>query len=460
MYNGESISVIFPTFNEKESIKNAIDEFFATNLVDEIIVVNNNAAEGTSSEVAKTNAREIHEPRQGYGYALQKGMSEATGDIIILSEPDGTFSGHDIRKLLAYSEDVDVVFGTRTSTTFIWQGANMGLFLKWGNYFVGKMTEFLFNTTILTDVGCTMRLLRRNAYELVCKDFAVGSSHFGPHLMLLLITRGVKFVEIPVNYRQRIGESMVTGNFWKSFKLGIVMIAMVIKARLESLFCTNSIYSNSPEKKITNENYFETRMKADDRRSGVWKEIVRYLDDYFPPDDTVLELGAGYCDCINSIKSKRRIALDIWPDIEKHSATEVEVIIGSAEEITNIANASIDTIIASNLFEHMEVENLSKCFNRIKEVLKPDGKLLIIQPNHNLCADNYFDDPTHIQIFNEKTLCALLEKKGFEIEKIESRFLPFSMQSRLPAHPLLVRLYLHLPFRPLAGQMFISAALK
>ena len=41
------------------------------------------------------------------------------------------------------------VFGTRTAREFVWEGANMGIFLKWGNYAVGKLMEFLFNTNFL-----------------------------------------------------------------------------------------------------------------------------------------------------------------------------------------------------------------------------------------------------------------------------------------------------------------------
>jgi len=80
-------------------------------LVDEVIVVNNNAAAGTSEEIAGTGAREIFERRQGYGSALLCGMDNTDAGLIILSEPDGTFSGLDVSKLLAYSNDVPVVLG-------------------------------------------------------------------------------------------------------------------------------------------------------------------------------------------------------------------------------------------------------------------------------------------------------------------------------------------------------------
>src|SRR5262249_10864712 len=170
-WRGSRISVVFPTYNERDSIRAAILDFAATGVVDEIVVINNNAAVGTSEEVAAaiatvpngTVVREVHEPAQGYGYAIQRGLREAAGDYIVVSEPDGTFLGRDTFKLLAYVDDFDVVYGSRTARTFIWRGANMGALLRWGNWGVAKLMEFLFNSTNLTDVGCTMRLARAGA---------------------------------------------------------------------------------------------------------------------------------------------------------------------------------------------------------------------------------------------------------------------------------------------------------
>jgi glycosyltransferase involved in cell wall biosynthesis len=232
VYRGKKIAVIFPTYNEKDSIRQSILEYFSTGLVDEVIVVNNNAASGTSEEVAGTGARELFERRQGYGSALLCGIDNTDADLIILSEPDGTFSGLDVPKLLAYSDDVPVVLGTRTSRQFIWRGANMGLFLRWGNWAVAKMTELLFNTTMLTDMGCTQRLLSREALQLVRPHLTIRGSHFGPQILLELLQHGVPFVEIPMNYRPRIGESSVTGSFWKAWKLGWRMIFLVWEYRL------------------------------------------------------------------------------------------------------------------------------------------------------------------------------------------------------------------------------------
>ena len=234
MWNNKRVSAIFPTYNEKDSIRAAIEDFFDSGLVDEVVVVNNNAAEGTDDEVKATRARLVYEKRQGYGYAIWKGLAEATGDLLIIAEPDGTFSGHDVIKMLAYSDDVPVVFGTRTVRIFVWEGANMGFFLKWGNWAAGKLMEFLFNTTILTDVGCSMRLLDRAVYERIAPQFTVGGSAFGPEIMLLTILNKISFIEIAVNYRKRVGASAVTGNKLRAALLGLEMIAMILRYRVLS----------------------------------------------------------------------------------------------------------------------------------------------------------------------------------------------------------------------------------
>ena len=232
MWRGKTVSVIFPTYNEKDSIRAATLGYFATGLADEVIVVNNNAAPGTSEEVAGTGAREIFEPMQGYGNALLCGIDNCKSDLIVLSEPDGTFNPSDLIKLLAYSDDVPVVFGTRTSREFIWAGANMGLFLRWGNWAVAKMTELLFNTTILTDMGCTLRLFDASVLRRIRPHLTIGGSHFGPQLLMEVVAHGIPFVEIPVSYRSRVGESSVTGSFTKAFWLGIQMIVLVWQYRI------------------------------------------------------------------------------------------------------------------------------------------------------------------------------------------------------------------------------------
>jgi glycosyltransferase involved in cell wall biosynthesis len=234
MWHGRTVSVVLPTYNERDSIRRSIEDILALGVVDEVLVINNNAAAGTSEEVAQTPAREIHEVLQGYGHAIRRGFQEAAGDLIVVSEPDGTFLGRDILKLLAYADDFDVVYGSRTARMFIWRGANMGLFLRWGNWAVAKLMEFLFNATNLTDVGCTMRLIHRQALREIEPQMTIGGSAFGPEMMILTLLQGQKVIQIPVNYLPRVGESSVTGDVRTAFWLGVAMIGLVLRYRLRS----------------------------------------------------------------------------------------------------------------------------------------------------------------------------------------------------------------------------------
>jgi len=233
MWREEKLSVVLPTYNEKDSIRGCIEEFFATGVVDEVVVVNNNAVAGTSEEVAATRAREVFEPQQGYGAAIRRGLSEATGDLICICEPDGTFRGRDIHKLLAYADDCDYVLGTRTTREFVWAGANMGFWLKWGNWAVAKLAEFLFNCTILTDCGCTYRLIRREALERIRGRFRGVGNAFGLEMTLSVICEGIDFVEVPVNYLPRVGRSSVTGDMRKAVALGLRMACLVLAEWVE-----------------------------------------------------------------------------------------------------------------------------------------------------------------------------------------------------------------------------------
>lgn len=231
MWNGKRVSVVLMTYAERASIRAVIEGFYATGLVDEVLVVDNNAEPGTEQEVRRTPARIVHETRQGYGHATRRGLLEAEGELIVLAEPDGTFLPSDILKLLVYSSECDAVFGTRTTRELIWAGANMEFFLRWGNWAVAKLIEFLFNTSHLSDVGCTYRLLRRETARQVAAAMTAGGSHAGAEIMLLVIRSGARFIEVPVNYLPRVGRSSVTGRPLLALLVGLRMIALVLASR-------------------------------------------------------------------------------------------------------------------------------------------------------------------------------------------------------------------------------------
>jgi glycosyltransferase involved in cell wall biosynthesis len=234
MWHGKRVSVVLMTYAERDSIRSVIEGFYETGVVDEVLVVNNNAQEGTVEQVEKTPARQVFEPRQGYGHASRRGLVEAEGDLIVLAEPDGTFLPSDIFKLLVFSDHCDAVFGTRTTRELIWRGANMEWFLRWGNWAVAKLIEVLFNTSHLSDVGCTYRLFRRDLAIAIADRMRIGGNHAGPEMMLLALMMGARFVEIPVNYLPRVGYSAATGRPLTAIWIGIRMIGLILRSRVRT----------------------------------------------------------------------------------------------------------------------------------------------------------------------------------------------------------------------------------
>lgn len=228
MYNGKKVSVVFATYREKNSIKQVIEGFFASGFVDEIIVVNNNAEAGTVEEVQKTKAKMVYEPRQGYGYAFQKGIKEARGDYIILCEPDDSYTGSDLERFLVYTKSgFDAVLGTRTGQSTSISGADMDFLRKWANVFEAKTIELLFNTNALSDIGCTYKLFKKEALHKLSQLWQTKNSLFATELVLLTASEKLHFIEIPVTFKKRVGTSAFVSTFAKLAKWGLLVYILI-----------------------------------------------------------------------------------------------------------------------------------------------------------------------------------------------------------------------------------------
>jgi glycosyltransferase involved in cell wall biosynthesis len=232
MWQGQRVSVVFPAFNEEAGIAAAVADFSHVEPVDEVVVVDNNSRDQTAARASAAGARVVTESSQGYGHALRRGMAEALGDYVVLAEPDGTFMGKDVLKLLTYADEFDLVLGTRTTRELIWRGANMGWQLRWGNWIVAKFMQVLFGGPSLSDCGCTLRLIRRQTAERMLPRMTVGGSHFLPEMVCLALLQRQRLVEVPVNYRHRVGESKITGSMQTAIRVGARMLALIVRYRV------------------------------------------------------------------------------------------------------------------------------------------------------------------------------------------------------------------------------------
>ena len=203
--------------------------------------------------------------------------------------------------------------------------------------------------------------------------------------------------------------------------------------------------------------YEAVRYTHDPKRAAVWAAVASYLSKWIPSTGTTLELAAGYCDLSNAVNATRRVAIDISPSLPRHATAGVETHVGDATDLSAFDNSSVDTVLASNFFEHLSHAHVDSTLDEILRVLKPSGRVILIQPNFRLAPRRYFDDYTHRTIFTDTSLRDHVASRGFTVERVEARFRPFSMQSRLSFGYRLVPLYLRLPYRPLAGQMLVVA---
>lgn len=208
------------------------------------------------------------------------------------------------------------------------------------------------------------------------------------------------------------------------------------------------------------DNYYKSRYVWNEDRSIVWKEIVRYLSKFIPKDGTVLDIGAGYCDFINNVSAKNKIALDYSPDLGKYAEKGIIQINSSVTDMSKVSSDSVDVVFASNLFEHLTDSELETTMDEVKRVLKKGGRLILMQPNYRLSYKTYFDDHTHKKVFSDVSLETFLLSHGMEIELKKAKFLPFSLKSRpsiIPVLPIVIRAYINSPIKPFAGQMLFVA---
>jgi len=207
-----------------------------------------------------------------------------------------------------------------------------------------------------------------------------------------------------------------------------------------------------------NAGYHASRLIQDERRAATWRALWRHhFRHRIKPDATVLDLGAGYGDFINSVTAARRIALDTWSGLSDHVAAGVEPIIGPVTDLSALAEASIDFAFASNLFEHLSQEELVQVLGQLRGKLRVDGELCILQPNYRYAYREYFDDYTHRTPYSHIGLADLLRAHGWTVTQVAPRFLPLTIKSRLPTWDWLVGAYLRSPLKPMGKQMMISA---
>jgi SAM-dependent methyltransferase len=195
-------------------------------------------------------------------------------------------------------------------------------------------------------------------------------------------------------------------------------------------------------------------------RQQMWRVLCSgFFQRYIPTNAVVLEVGAGYCEFINSIRAGAKIAVDLNPDTQLYANPDVRVVETTTTDLSAIESGSIDVAFASNFFEHLTRSDILITMREAARVLRPGGRFLILQPNIRYCARDFWRFFDHITPLDQYSLAEALEMSGFRVKKTIVRFLPFTTKSRLPKASWLISLYLRFPlaWRVLGQQSFVIA---
>jgi SAM-dependent methyltransferase len=180
-------------------------------------------------------------------------------------------------------------------------------------------------------------------------------------------------------------------------------------------------------------------------KNAIWQVLCRhFFQRYVGRDDVVLDLGPGFGEFLNHIRCGHRIAVDI----ERLSGRSLpagteEVLVASDRLSSKVSPASVDIVFCSNFFEHLpDTQTFLTTLAEIRTVLRPGGRLMILQPNIRLVGGAYWDFVDHHLPLTDRTLEEACESLGFDVVEVIPRFLPYTTRSSIPQSPWLVRLYL------------------
>lgn len=204
---------------------------------------------------------------------------------------------------------------------------------------------------------------------------------------------------------------------------------------------------------------YEYRFRDVDQvsRMEVWQEIASFLHGVMGRPRRVLDPAAGRGEFINAVPAPERWAVDQHAYTEGTYDTGVNSLVSDIFE-ADLPEASFDGVFVSNFLEHLPTqEHVASFLEKMRSVAADGARIALIGPNYRFCHAEYFDMADHTLALTHLSVAEHLYAAGFEPERLEAQFLPYSFTGRLPASSRLTRLYLKTPlaWRVLGKQFLV-----
>ena len=217
------------------------------------------------------------------------------------------------------------------------------------------------------------------------------------------------------------------------------------------------------EKEI--EYLYKQRFSPKERRKKdrIWEIVCKQvLCKYIPEGSSVMDVGAGYCEFINHIKAKEKIAVDKNLETRQYARNDVKILNVDCKRMTPIESDSVDVIFSSNFLEHLsDKDEVFKTLKEFRRVLKKDGRLILMGPNIRYLAGAYWDFFDHKVPLSHLSLTEVLGSLEFTVLKVCDKFLPYTTKSKIPQWGFLIKLYLSFPlFYKIFGKQFLIIVQK
>lgn len=208
------LSVIIPAYNEEDGIAEIIDRTLSIQSGleavgvegPEVIVVDDGSKDRTV-EIVKgySNVRLIqHAKNRGYGGALKTGFSNATGNLLAFLDADGTYPPEHFPELCrAIIDGADLVIGSRMAG----EDSEMPKTRRLGNIVFANLVSIVGNQHV-TDSASGMRVFRKDTLERMYP--LPDGLNFTPVMSTRAIHEGLKMVEVPIPYSERLGRSKLS----------------------------------------------------------------------------------------------------------------------------------------------------------------------------------------------------------------------------------------------------------
>ncbi|OEK07856.1 glycosyl hydrolase [Flavivirga aquatica] len=223
-----NIKVIIPAYNEADSIAHVINDI--PSIVSEIIVVSNNSTDETENKARKAGATVLKETNKGYGYACLKGIDYVSRqtvkpNIIVFLDGDYSDFPEDLTKIVApiIENNLDFVVGSRVKE--LREAGSMTFPQIFGNWLATKLMNLFFRAKF-TDLGPFRAIKYNKLLALNMEDKTYG---WTVEMQLKVLKQKLSYTEIPVNYRNRIGVSKVSGTVKGAIFAGVKILGWIFK---------------------------------------------------------------------------------------------------------------------------------------------------------------------------------------------------------------------------------------